>query len=219
MLPYGNILIAWWHKWLNYILFLCDNSSCWLLQSYLFIYLFTVKCKHCSLYVMVTWSNSTLNSTKRQVKTVVFQTVTKGDRQFVGIVNSSRVVNMYRLKVMILWHRHRMFWIDDVFTVVIQQSTEHCYRQVCSCCLAFLLVCNKGKSFCFLLHYLKYFFSALVGCQEGQWVWKIVKHDSWSIQPDILNPLLLRLTSRKPLCLYLQPVDIKSRWRHNWKSP
>jgi len=29
---------------------------------------------------------------------------------------------------------------------------------------------------------------------------------------------LLRLTSRKPLWLELQPVDIKSRRRHNWKS-
>ena len=46
----------------------------------------------------------------------------------------------------------------------------------------------------------------------------IVKHDSWSIQPDILSPPLLRLTSRKPLWLDLQPVDINSRWRHNWKS-
>ena len=27
---------------------------------------------------------------------------------------------------------------------------------------------------------------------------KIVKHDSWPIQPDILSPPLLRLTSRKP---------------------
>jgi len=46
---------------------------------------------------------------------------------------------------------------------------------------------------------------------------KIIKHNSWPIQPDILNPPLLRLTSRKPLWLDLQPVDIKSRWRHNWK--
>jgi len=46
---------------------------------------------------------------------------------------------------------------------------------------------------------------------------KIVKHDSWPIQPDILSPLL-RLTSRKPLWLDLQPVDIKSRWSQNWKS-
>ena len=46
---------------------------------------------------------------------------------------------------------------------------------------------------------------------------KIVKHDSWPIQSDILNPQLLQLTSRKPLWLDLQPVDIKSRWRHNWK--
>jgi len=47
---------------------------------------------------------------------------------------------------------------------------------------------------------------------------KIVKHDSWPIQPDILNPPLLQLTSRKPLWLDLQPVVIKSRWRHNRKS-
>jgi len=47
---------------------------------------------------------------------------------------------------------------------------------------------------------------------------KIVKHDRWPIQPDILNPPLLQLTSRKPQWLDLQPVDIKSRWRHNWKS-
>ena len=33
---------------------------------------------------------------------------------------------------------------------------------------------------------------------------KIVKHDSWPIPPDILNPPLLRLTSRKPLLLDLQ---------------
>ena len=32
----------------------------------------------------------------------------------------------------------------------------------------------------------------------------------------LLNPPLLRLTSRKPLWLDLQPVDIKSWWRHNW---
>ena len=46
---------------------------------------------------------------------------------------------------------------------------------------------------------------------------KIVKHDSWPIQPDILSPPLLRLTWQQ-LWLDLQPVDIKSRWRHNWKS-
>jgi len=47
---------------------------------------------------------------------------------------------------------------------------------------------------------------------------KIVKHGSWPIQPDILSPPLLRLTSRKPLWLDLQPVDVKRQWRHNWKS-
>ena len=45
-----------------------------------------------------------------------------------------------------------------------------------------------------------------------------VRHDSWPIQPDILNPPLLRLTSRRPLWLDLQTVDIKIQWRHNWKS-
>ena len=40
---------------------------------------------------------------------------------------------------------------------------------------------------------------------------KIVKHDSWPIQPDILSPPLLQLTSRKLLWLDLQPVDIKRR--------
>jgi len=35
---------------------------------------------------------------------------------------------------------------------------------------------------------------------------------------DILNSPLLRWTSRKPLWLDLQPDDIKSRRRHNWKS-
>jgi len=55
------------------------------------------------------------------------------------------------------------------------------------------------------------------GC-HWQLVEKIVKHDSWPIQPDNLNPPLLRLTSRKPLLLDLQPVDIISRWRDNWKS-
>jgi len=39
-----------------------------------------------------------------------------------------------------------------------------------------------------------------------------------SMRPDILSPTLLRLTPRKPLWLDLQPVVIKSRWRHNWKS-
>jgi len=39
----------------------------------------------------------------------------------------------------------------------------------------------------------------------------------WPIQPDILNPPLLPLTSRKLLWLDLQPADIKSRWRHNCK--
>ena len=32
---------------------------------------------------------------------------------------------------------------------------------------------------------------------------KIVKHDSWPIQPDIFSPPLLRLTARKPLWLHL----------------
>ena len=38
---------------------------------------------------------------------------------------------------------------------------------------------------------------------------KIVEHDCWPMQPYILSPPLLRLTSRKPLWLDLQPVNIK----------
>jgi len=38
---------------------------------------------------------------------------------------------------------------------------------------------------------------------------KIVKHDSWPIQPDILSLPLLRLTSRKQLWLDLQPMTSK----------
>jgi len=36
--------------------------------------------------------------------------------------------------------------------------------------------------------------------------------------PDINVLPWLQLTSRKPLWLDLQPVDIKSQWMHNWKS-
>jgi len=50
------------------------------------------------------------------------------------------------------------------------------------------------------------------------WRRKSSNIDSWPVQPDILSPPLLRLTSRKPLWLDLQLVDIKSRWRYNWKS-
>jgi len=48
--------------------------------------------------------------------------------------------------------------------------------------------------------------------------WRKSSNMTVGTQPDILNQPLLRLTSRKPLWLDLQPVDIKSRWRHNWKS-
>jgi len=56
----------------------------------------------------------------------------------------------------------------------------------------------------------------LVRCNHRK-TWH-VKHDNWPIQPDILNPPLPRLTSKKPLWSDLQPVDIESRWRHKWKS-
>ena len=38
------------------------------------------------------------------------------------------------------------------------------------------------------------------------------------VQQDGCCTLWPICTSRKPLWLDLQPVDIKSRWRHNWKS-
>jgi len=43
----------------------------------------------------------------------------------------------------------------------------------------------------------------------------------WTTTTDIQEAAVAgppRLTSRKPLWLDLQPADIKSRWRHNWKS-
>jgi len=42
-----------------------------------------------------------------------------------------------------------------------------------------------------------------------KFVEKIVKRDSWPIQPDILNPPLLRLTSRKPLWLTCNQLTLK----------
>jgi len=54
-------------------------------------------------------------------------------------------------------------------------------------------------------------------CQRENWMNNVVHMSDRPVQPDILNPPLLRLTSRKPLWLDLQPVDIKSRWRHNWR--
>ena len=71
---------------------------------------------------------------------------------------------------------------------------------------------------CQTQHTLLHFIVIMNFCLVEPLVEKIVKHNSWPIQPDILSPPLLQLTSRKPLWLDLQPVDIKSRWRHNWKS-
>ena len=47
---------------------------------------------------------------------------------------------------------------------------------------------------------------------------KVIAHDTWPIHSDIFFPPPQRLTSRKPLWQDLQPVDIKSQWRENWKS-
>jgi len=57
---------------------------------------------------------------------------------------------------------------------------------------------------CTVLSYLV--LNNIVTLKSDKLVEKIVKHDSWPIQPDIFNPPLLRLTSRKPLWLDLQPV-------------
>jgi len=54
--------------------------------------------------------------------------------------------------------------------------------------------------------------TTVLGCKASQSVWVVV-----STEPTI-NPPFLRLTSRKPLLLDLQPADIESRWKHNWKS-
>ena len=54
---------------------------------------------------------------------------------------------------------------------------------------------------------------------EAGWRGFGIRWRGWVAGLCTVNGLnLLRLTSRKPLWLDLQQVDIKSRWRHNWKS-
>ena len=67
---------------------------------------------------------------------------------------------------------------------------------------------------CTVLSYLV--LNNIVTLKSDKLVEKIVKHDSWPIQPDIFNPPLLWLTSRKPLWL-----DSSSRMHimnHNWSA-
>ena len=52
----------------------------------------------------------------------------------------------------------------------------------------------------------------------SSWPLRSSKFSSFYCLPSVEYPPFLRLTSRKPLWLDLPPVDIKSGWRHNWKS-
>ena len=53
---------------------------------------------------------------------------------------------------------------------------------------------------------LRRFVAAYLSYITEKLVEKIVKYDSWPIQPHILSLPLLRLTSKKPLWLDVQPV-------------
>jgi len=59
--------------------------------------------------------------------------------------------------------------------------------------------------------------SKLQGGLLPSW-WRKVSNMTVRQSSVILNPPLLRLTSRKPLWLDLQPADIESWWRRNRKS-
>jgi len=47
---------------------------------------------------------------------------------------------------------------------------------------------------------------------------KIIAHDNWPIHSDITNSTHACLSSRRPLCQDLVRLDIRSRWKENWKS-
>ena len=47
---------------------------------------------------------------------------------------------------------------------------------------------------------------------------KAATHEEWGLHGDVLNPPAYRLSSRHPLWLNMQPLDITTRWREEWES-
>jgi hypothetical protein len=48
-------------------------------------------------------------------------------------------------------------------------------------------------------------------------VMKADLHDEWGLHGDITNHPTLRLSSRKPIWSYSQPIEITTRWSEDWK--
>ena len=47
---------------------------------------------------------------------------------------------------------------------------------------------------------------------------KAASHEDWGLHGDITNTPALRLSTRHPLWLDMQPLDITTRWREDWES-
>ena len=47
---------------------------------------------------------------------------------------------------------------------------------------------------------------------------KATTHETWGLHGDITNPPVLRLSSRHPLWIDMEPQDITTRWREEWES-
>ena len=47
---------------------------------------------------------------------------------------------------------------------------------------------------------------------------KATTHETWGLHGDITNPPALRLSSRHPLWIDMEPQDITTRWREEWES-
>ena len=92
------------------------------------------------------------------------------------------------------------------------KTAQFLWPKVYMSCLLFLWYCV-----CYILHNMLMITLTFFGC-FGSFCYFVCCLLLLFSEPDILSPPLLLVTSRKPLWLDLQPVDIKSRWRHNWKS-
>ena len=47
---------------------------------------------------------------------------------------------------------------------------------------------------------------------------KAASHEDWGLHGDITNTPALRLSTRHPLWLDMQPLDITTRWCEDWES-
>ena len=47
---------------------------------------------------------------------------------------------------------------------------------------------------------------------------KAAEHEDWGLHGDVTSPPPYRLSSRHPLWRDMEPVEITTRWREDWKS-